>query len=236
MFEILKGNYKRPAKILLYGTEGIGKTTFACKIPDAIVFDLEKGTSGIDCSRIELANIDKFWEAIKWIAKEPEYKTIIIDSWTKVEKYLIDKLLKENNWDTLEKPGYGKGYEVLKHQVQKYLVALDFLVANGKNVVTIAHVRIKPFADPLAESYDRYEPDIQKASLSLFVSQMDAVLFYRWKTFVKETEKGNRNIAKSNGEREMFTQERAAFIAKNRYNFEPSYINPTQEILKDVII
>ena len=41
---INKGIKKRPLKVLLYGTEGIGKSTFASQFPHPVLIDLESGT------------------------------------------------------------------------------------------------------------------------------------------------------------------------------------------------
>ena len=235
MFEIKRGIEKYPAKVLLYGTGGIGKTTLAAGLEKNLILDLEGGANTTDCARVtSVKKESELWEFVKWFAKQDEFKTLTIDTWTRIEKMLTDNILEDRKWPNLEAAGYGKGYEILKSSVQKYLSALDFLTSSGKNIVTVAHVRIKSFSDPTLEAYDRFEPDISKASLPLFISQMDAVFFYRWRTFVRES--GNRNIGKGTGERELYTVERPAYIAKNRYNMEPVYQSPTPEVFTNVLI
>ena len=39
MLKIMEGKEKRPLKIVIYGPEGIGKSTFASKFPDPLFID-----------------------------------------------------------------------------------------------------------------------------------------------------------------------------------------------------
>ena len=40
-FEITKGKIKKPYKVVVYGPEGIGKSTFASHFPDPLFIDTE---------------------------------------------------------------------------------------------------------------------------------------------------------------------------------------------------
>ena len=52
---ITTGKISRAQKIVLYGPEGIGKTTFAANAPDPLFIDTEKGTAHLDVKRIDPA-------------------------------------------------------------------------------------------------------------------------------------------------------------------------------------
>ena len=122
MFEVKRGIDKRPAKVLLYGTGGIGKTTFASTIPNSLILDLEQGANNIDCARVVVTEADELRESFIWFAKQTEFKTLVIDSWTTAERIITNSLLKEHGWPNLEKPGFGKGYEILKSELQKKIL------------------------------------------------------------------------------------------------------------------
>lgn len=234
MFEVLKGIQKKPLKCLLYGVAGIGKTTLATHKKDSLLIDIEEGSNQIDCERIKVTNWQELMKAIEWLSKEPKYTTVIFDSYTAIEKLATAHICQTYGWDNLEKPGFGKGYEVLKTYAQKYLSGLDFLVKNGMNSITVAHVKIKSVIDPMNETYDRFEPDMHKNSVTLFCSVMDCIFFYKWKHFVKETEKGDRFIARANGERELYTSERSAFLAKSRIAIDALISNPKEDFFDGI--
>lgn len=231
-FEISSGVIKTPQKVYLYGTPGVGKTQLCSHIPNALVLDLEKGSLNFDVKRIlNVTTFDEFRKFIAWFTKE-KYETLVIDSFTKIEQMITNYVLETNGWPNLEKPGYGKGYEVLKQEFMRFISACNFLVENGKNVVIVGHSTVKPFMDPMGEQYDRFQPDCQKQILPILISQMDSLFFYSWRKIIVEAEKGDRHIAKGSGDREIFTVERPAFIAKSRQQMEVSYLNPNKEFWK----
>ena len=45
---------KKPPRIMLYGTEGIGKSTFAAQAPSPIFLPTEDGLGEIDCASFPL--------------------------------------------------------------------------------------------------------------------------------------------------------------------------------------
>ena len=112
---------------------------------------------------------------------------------------------------------------------QKWRDVLDGLNAlrndKGMTVILLAHTAIKRFDSPEVEPYDRYQPKLQERSSSVVREWADAVLFANYKTIVKKDDVGfnktsNRGI--STGERLLFTSERPAYMAKNRYGLPDS--------------
>ena len=67
MLNIIEGKEKRPLKIVIYGPEGIGKSTFASQFPDPLFIDTEGGTSNLDIRRIKC---NKSWNELIAIVKE----------------------------------------------------------------------------------------------------------------------------------------------------------------------
>jgi len=78
-------------KVLLYGQSGVGKTYLAGSCENAVILDLEKGSSSAKNKDIDVITIDDakmFREAIEW-AKTQSYETIIIDSFTRYSEMLF---------------------------------------------------------------------------------------------------------------------------------------------------
>jgi len=53
MLNITKGKIDRARKVVIYGPEGIGKSTLAANFPDPVIIDTEGGTSHMDIRRID---------------------------------------------------------------------------------------------------------------------------------------------------------------------------------------
>lgn len=54
MLNITDGKIKRPQKVVIYGSEGIGKSTFAAQFPKPLFIDTEGGTSHMNVRRINI--------------------------------------------------------------------------------------------------------------------------------------------------------------------------------------
>ena len=92
-------------------------------------------------------------------------------------------------------------------------------------VILLAHNTIKRFDSPEVEPFDRYQPKLQERSNAVVREWADAVMFANYKTIVKKDDVGfNKTVARgiSSGERMLFTTERPAYMAKNRYNLPDS--------------
>ena len=50
--EIIRGKIKKAKKVVIYGPEGIGKSTFAANFPDALFIDTEGSTNSMDVARL----------------------------------------------------------------------------------------------------------------------------------------------------------------------------------------
>jgi hypothetical protein len=92
-------------------------------------------------------------------------------------------------------------------------------------VILLAHCQIKRFDSPETEPYDRYQPKLQERANAILREWVDALLFANYKTIVKKDDVGfnktsNRGI--SSGERLLYTAERPAYMAKNRYGLPES--------------
>jgi hypothetical protein len=87
-------------------------------------------------------------------------------------------------------------------------------------VILIGHAHPKKFESPDADTYDRYEPKINKHGAALVQEWCDEVLFATYKVRTKtinEAFNAKRIVAIDNkGERIVKTSERPSHLAKNR--------------------
>lgn len=219
MFNVTQGLETPPISGLIYGHPGVGKTTIASKLANCLIADLEKGSHHVDASRVKLKG-EQFFDFLKWFADQP-YDTLIVDSITALEAAMVRTICRENGWENIEKPGYGKGFEVLKQRWQDNIVYARYLMdSKGKNVIWIAHSQSKYVRDPTSPSeYERVEPSISKKALVEITAAVDFVGYLREKVTVYE--KDGRKLATGSGSRELVIKDTPAALAKIRNESHP---------------
>jgi len=216
--QILKGKLQAPVRGIIYGTEGIGKTSLAAELPDALILDTEDGSKQIDCARALCLDWRSIEHAIKDLIKDDHgFKTIVIDSADWMEKALIDHMLRLSGKASIEDFGYGKGYTMLAEHVVKFLALVDQLIAKGLHVVFVAHAKVQRVSPPdETDGYDRYELKLTKQVGPLLKEWADMILFCNYKIHLVE---GTDKKIKAQGgkERVMYSERSAAWDAKNRF-------------------
>ena len=131
------------------------------------------------------------------------------------------KVCVDEKVDSIDNIAYGKGYKLAVLLWQKYIDYLNQL-RNEKNMVImqLAHTSIRTFYPPDGESYDRYEIALHKAASAKLQEHSDIVMFGNYDVnIVKNQGKMGKQEkrAVSSGERKLWTQEKPAWLAKNRY-------------------
>jgi hypothetical protein len=216
---VSRGRISRPQKAVIYGPEGVGKSTFASLTPDPVFLDTEGGTHHLDVTRLDAAATwDEITASVAQLAKaDHPFKTLVIDTADWLEKRLSEHLCRKANKDSIEDFGYGKGWVQLTEEFARFLNSLDALLARGMNVVFLAHATVKKFEAPdQAGSYDRFELKLSKQTAPLLKEWADLVLFANYVT--KIAEKDNGKVRGVGGkERVLFATHTAAYDAKNRH-------------------
>ncbi len=214
--QVHSGRRHRPPRLLIYGTEGIGKSTLAAQAPGAIVIPTEDGLDQIDCDSFPLAR--SFDDVLAYLTalatEEHEYKTVVIDSADWLERLIFDQVCKQYGAKSIEKVdgGYGKGYVHALTQWRQVIDALRYLrEQKGMIVVLLAHAKIEKFADPESTSFDRFSPRLNKNAAALLCEWCDAIL-------LATREHGAAKGEKSGGERILRCVGTPACLAKNRYD------------------
>ena len=213
--KILKGKQARPQRVVIYGVESVGKTTFASKFPNPLFLDIEGGSNHLDIHRVAISTWKELGECISK-AGRTDYQTVVIDSADWAERLAVEDLLATNKKTSVEDFGFGKGWVMAAEKMSRFLTALDALIDAGKHVVVLAHSKVQRTEPPdILAAYDRYELKLSKQSSPLVKEWADELWFFRFKTKAV-TNDGGKAKGIGGKERVIYTTHSAAYDAKTR--------------------
>lgn len=230
---VQRGRVAKPHRIVLYGPEGIGKSTFGAGAPAPIFLPVEDGTGHLDVARFPKAET---WrearEAVRTLVTEKhEYQTLVLDTLDALEPLLWRHMIERDKFADerqktplrdIESYGFGKGYAKALEDWRALLKDLEAVTAKGMHVVLLAHSQVKSFKNPAGDDYDRYELKIHAKAAGLFKEWCDSLLFANYETFAKKDQATKRVRGVDTGARLIFTERRAAYDAKHRGNLPES--------------
>jgi hypothetical protein len=216
---IQRGRIAKPMRIVLAGTEGVGKSTFASCAPSPIFLGAEDGTAQLDVARLpEPLSWEDALDAVVLLTDEQhDFKTLAIDTLDWLEPLCWEKACRGAGKKSIEDFSFGKGYIAALDLWRELLAMLDRMrTKRGMHVILIAHTWIKTFKNPEESGdYDRYELKLHAKTGGLIKEWADAVLFARHEVYTKES--NGRTKGYSDGTRVIHTERRAAWDAKNRF-------------------
>ena len=221
-YAVTAGVQPAPVKTVLYGPEGIGKSTFASHFPDPVFIDTEGGTKRLNVARLPQPTswamlLDEVAEVRKGSVP---CSTLVIDTADWAERLCIQAVCARAKVNGIEDFGYGKGYTYVKEEFSKLLDALEEVLNAGHNVVVLAHAAITKFEQPDAVgNYDRWGMKTSKQVAPLLREWCDMLLFANYKTVVEKAGSGpNAKNKASGGKRVLYTTHHACWDAKNRFD------------------
>lgn len=212
-----------PVRVLIYGVEGVGKTSTAAGAPAPIVIPAEEGSEQLTVARFPLVqSLEDVYDAVAELTEnEHSYKTVVLDTVDAIEPLVWEYVCREGSKKSIEAFGFGKGYVAALDEWRKLWAALERLRSQrGMNVVLIGHVVIKPFQNPEGDNYDRYNLRVNEKAAGFLKGAVDAVLFANYETLTHSSD-GGKAKGISTGARLLYTQRTAAYDAKNRYDLPP---------------
>lgn len=218
--EITRGRVPTAVKCVIFGTEGIGKSTLAAQFPNPLFIDTEGSTKFLTVGRLPAP---KSWaeliNEIKWAAAHPdELDTLIIDTVDWAESMAIAKVCEDKGLKDIEAAGYGKGYTYLADEFRRFLRHLDTVIESGTNVVLVAHAAMRKQELPDERgAFDRWELKLQKKVAPLIKEWADLLLFCNYKTSVV-TDANTKSKKATGGKRVMYTTHNPCWDAKNRFD------------------
>lgn len=215
---INSGKITRAVKTVIYGTEGIGKSTLASGFPNPLFLDIEGGTAQMDVRRIEAPkNWAELVSTVKEVAANPGIcGTLILDTADRAESLLTEYICRKYNQLSIESFGYGKGYTYLGEEWQRLMDAFNSCIDAGLNVTVIAHAKQRKVEQPdQIGAYDHWEMKLSRQVAPLLKEWADLLLFCNYKLSVVTTDSNSRKV--QGGKRVMYTSHNPVWDAKNRH-------------------
>ena len=215
----------RPIVATILGDSGMGKTSLAATFPNPIFLRAEDGLQAIpEASRPDALPViikpDDVFEQIAALINEPhDYKTLVVDSVTALERLFIQGVIDSDH----KKPrsinqalgGYGAGLSAVATMHQRVRKGCGLLNDMGMHIVFIAHAETETIDLPDSDPYTRYNLRLGKKSIAPYVDDSDLVGFIKLQTFTSGD--GERKKAISTGERLMVCYAQASAVGKNRF-------------------
>lgn len=229
--QITRGKIAGAQKVVIYGPEGIGKSTFASQFPDVIFSDTEGSTNWMDVARLpKPSSWTMLLEQARYIRDNPSLcSSYAIDTADWAERLCIEHICatvpheKGKQITGIEDYGFGKGYTYAMEEFGRFLNLLQEIIDRGINICITAHAKPRKFELPEEMgSYDRWEMKLSKQVAPLLKEWADMVLFANYKIHVvnvddKGAQKG-KNKAQGGG-RVMYTTHHTCWDAKHRHGF-----------------
>lgn len=220
--KIIKGKQVKPRRVLLYGTHGVGKSTWAASAPAPIFLQTEEGLDDIGADRSPLCRtFGDLANCLSWLmANDHQYQTVVLDTLDWTERLVHAATCEKHGKKSIEDFGYGRGYTFSLRVWEWLRNELQGLRDNREmNVILLAHARVTRFEDPAGAAYDRYEPDMHKTVSPMWQEWCDEVLFTRHLVATVKQDEGygrERTRGIGTGERVCYTTEMATHLAKRR--------------------
>ncbi len=232
--QVKRGRIAAPIKALVYGVEGVGKSTLGAGLPEPLFICAESGTEQLDVARLPEP---RAWSEVLGALDELAagghgYQSVVVDTVDWLEPLLWDHLCSKHKWSSIEAPGYGKGYVEALGEWRQLLRRLEAVRARGMHVLLLAHATVRRVSPPDLEPYDRYSLKVNEKAAALVREWADAVLFAQYEVNVAKGRTDRVAKAYSTGERVLRTVYSASWDAKNRWGLPETVPLDAQVLLR----
>ncbi len=212
-----------PIRAVIYGGDGVGKSTFCANAPGAIFIPVEEGLANIDARATPRPETwTQLLEYVEALTIEPSCKSIVIDSIDEAEVLSWNHVCDEGDekgrkMKNIEAFGYGKGYVAALKHWRVLLVALERADAANKNVLLIAHAHRKTVKNPIGEDYEQWQIKLNDKAAGLF-REWSRIVGFAELDIVTNNDKddGGRTKGIWTGKRVLRTQPSAGYQGKTR--------------------
>lgn len=220
----------QPDRIVIYGVEGVGKTTFGAQAPAPIFLCAEDGVRSLDVPKLLTSHGDDpktFNDVLDClgclISEEHSYRTLVVDTVDWLEPLIkADTMATFCQGDEGKYDAFGRGLKMSIGNWRKLLVMLD-AVRTSKNmeIILLAHAQLKAEESPtVGQEVKRYAmkiPGSPGASPSALLREWcDSLLFATFEE-VRREESPGKIKANPTGRRVLKTQRAMMWEAKTRW-------------------
>ncbi|XOS94742.1 ATP-binding protein [Brevibacillus laterosporus] len=228
--QVISGKVEKAKKVVLYGPEGIGKSSLAGQFPNPIFIDTEGSTTEMNVDRLgKPTSWTMLKQQVEWVKQQAgQFKTLVIDTIDWAEMLCVESVCAQHGKNGVEDFGYGNGYVYTKEELGRFLNLLSDVIEAGIHVVLVAHAQIIKFEQPdEMGAYDRYQLKLGKKTSSqtapLIKEWADMVLFINYKIFSVATDEKGRKHKGQGGVRAVYATHHPAWDAKNRHGLPDEF-------------
>jgi hypothetical protein len=236
---VRRGRIPSPLRALIYGVEGVGKSTLAAASPNPIFFDIEGGSDHLDAVRYvwrENGNghiprsMADVYDAIQDLGRsDHDYKTLVIDTIDALEPLVWDSVCKAYSGKkgalnkngkkiaTIEEFGWGKGFNVAVDEWRRFCSMLDRLRAHrDMAIILLGHCHVRTYKNPIDDDYDRFYLRLHDKGAGMVKEWADVVGFCSFEEVADRLDGEHRARGVSTGRRLIHLTRTAAWDAKSR--------------------
>jgi hypothetical protein len=212
--KLSKGRQDRPARVLLFGLDGTGKTTMAAGSPNPFFIDANKGSHKLDVQRVIPDTWDEVQEWVQAVERgDVKCDTLVLDTLGDLEGMSHKALFGSSNvaeWQG----GWGRGDQEAIAKWREFLNLLERVWNKGKGIVMVGHATVTPFNDPAGPAVDRYTVACRPRLAGLLRGWCDYVLFTKEDVHTQKVDGREKGV--STGIRYIHTKRTPAYDAKAR--------------------
>lgn len=226
-----------PPICTIYGDAAIGKDTFASFAPDPVFIFTENSSGALDVVRWQVETYEQAMEAlVVLLEQEHNFKTLVFSTLDWFEPMVWNYLIRMQPTDEKGRPvtniegyGFGKGFKFALDYWNDFLTLINRLrTERNMMIIFVAHPVIRKVTPPDSDSYDCYMVKLQDSekvsAKDKFVESSDVMLFANWRTALTDEKLSfgqSRQRGVGSGERIVYTEQRPAYEAKNRFGLPP---------------
>jgi hypothetical protein len=230
---VRRGRLRTALRYLIYGTEGVGKSSLAADVPGVLFFDVEGGSPELDVARYSFRpedevnghvplTYDDVLSGLDDLIANPGhgYAALAIDTIDALEALIHKHICKRDKKDGIEGYGYGKGYRVALDEIRQLIAKLDEIRKQNIQVIVLGHSTVTTFKNPEGEDFDRYQLRLHALAAGQIKEWCDVVGFLRFEgggsKLAGDESQGKRARGWATGRRIMHLAREAAWDAKSR--------------------
>lgn len=219
-----------PDRIVLYGVEGVGKTTWAAQARKPIFLCAEDGIRNLEATKLlsPTGEAIRSWSDVMGALEEllteaHDFETLVIDTADWLEPIIKNDVVNEHcKGSEAGFAAYGRGYDLAMGYWRKLLDALDRLREHRRmEIIMLAHAQLRAEESPsIGVEVKRFNMKIRGSDkcdpCAMIREWSDSFLFATFEEIKREEDNG-KTRGNPTGRRVLKTQHAMMWRAKTRW-------------------
>lgn len=180
---------------LIYGSPGIGKSTFFSKFDRSLFLNTDTGLSFIKAYKIPISSWLEFKKTVDYLfeKRSPKYNLFVIDTIDLVFTMCVDYICRKRGIEHQSDESWGKGYELVQREFKIPIQKLASMKRFGFGTAFISHaqeIEIRGRAIRTSKTI----PTLQKQARSFVMPLCDIIGYCGYAQSKADKEEGDRLI------------------------------------------